>query len=238
MQKVIQYKLADFEGPLDLLLHLISKHKLNIYDIEITKLFEQYIAAIHQMPAEDLEVKAEFLEMASRLIHIKTVMLLPRQEENVEELKRELTGELLEYQLCKEIAEKLRRMDKGESTFVRAPTVIQSDETYQRFHKAGELLTAYLNAAGRVQRRLPPPQSAFSGIVEHRIVSVSARMLFVIRRLRRLRYDSLEEIYFACQDRPEMVATFLAVLELMKSGRIYLQEGGKLVLGRTGGITA
>ena len=80
----LSFKVQEFEGPLDLLLHLIAKHKLNIYDIEISALLEQYLAYIEQMQRQDMEVASEFLEMAARLVHIKTVSLLPRHEEEQE----------------------------------------------------------------------------------------------------------------------------------------------------------
>lgn len=92
----ISYKLPVFEGPLDLLLHLISKNKLNIYDIEISSLLDQYMEHIELMKTQDMDVASEFLEMAARLVYIKTISLLPKHEET-EELKRELTGQLLEY---------------------------------------------------------------------------------------------------------------------------------------------
>ena len=92
----LNYKIEVFEGPMDLLLHLISKHKLNIYDIPIVELVEQYLAYVNEMKNHDLEVASEFLEMASRLIYMKTVSLLPKHEE-IEELKKELTGELLAF---------------------------------------------------------------------------------------------------------------------------------------------
>ena len=104
----INYKLEVFEGPMDLLLHLISKHKLNINDIPIVELVNQYLDYVRQMKNADFDVAGDFLEMAARLIYIKTVSLLPRQEE-AERLKKELTGELIEYRDCKIMAEKLSR---------------------------------------------------------------------------------------------------------------------------------
>ena len=100
----ITYTLPVFEGPLDLLLNLIAKNKLNIYDIEISVLLEQYTEKIKEMQEAQIEIASEFLEMASRLVYIKSTMLLPKHEEEVEELKKELTGQLLEYQECKRIA--------------------------------------------------------------------------------------------------------------------------------------
>ena len=96
----ISYKLQVFEGPLDLLLSLIQKNKLNIFDIPIDELLDQYMEAVRRMQEENLDVASEFLEMAARLVHLKSLSLLPRKEEE-EELKRELVGELLEYQQCR-----------------------------------------------------------------------------------------------------------------------------------------
>ena len=103
----LSFKLDVFEGPLDLLLHLISKHQLNIYDIEISVLLEQYLSYIDSWQEADMEVAGEFLAMAARLIYIKTVSLLPKYDE-ADELKKELTGELIEYAVCKMMAEKFR----------------------------------------------------------------------------------------------------------------------------------
>ena len=102
--ETLSYKLEVFEGPLDLLLTLIAKNKLNIYDIPIALLLEQYMEQIERMQAENLDVASEFLEMAARLVHIKSVSLLPKREEE-EVLRRELTGQLLKYKQCRETAE-------------------------------------------------------------------------------------------------------------------------------------
>ena len=99
----ISYKLENFEGPLDLLLHLIKKNKLNIYDIQISELLTQYMAHIDKMKEQSLDISSEFLEMAARLVYIKTAFLLPRHEE-AEALKQELTGQLVEYKQYQEIA--------------------------------------------------------------------------------------------------------------------------------------
>ena len=99
----LSYKIDVFEGPMDLLLHLISKHKLNINDIPIVQLVNQYLDYVRQMQEQDFDIAGEFLEMAARLIYIKTVSLFPRHEET-EILKKELTGELIEYQDCKIMA--------------------------------------------------------------------------------------------------------------------------------------
>ena len=118
MENTLLYKTEDFEGPLDLLLHLIAKNKLNIYDIKISLLVEQYLEQIKLMQEDEMDLASEFIEMASRLIYIKTVSLLPKHEE-IEQLKKELTGELLEYQVCKQVAQMFANMTGGFDTFIR-----------------------------------------------------------------------------------------------------------------------
>ena len=126
-----QFKLDMFEGPLDLLLHLISKHKLNIHDIQISLLLEQYLEYIHQLEHEDLEDAADFLEMAARLIYIKTVSLLPHDEE-AQELKKELEGRLIEYSQCKMLAAILAKGYVGGDVFVRRPEPVPVDTGVSR----------------------------------------------------------------------------------------------------------
>lgn len=224
----ISFKLEVFEGPLDLLLHLIAKHKLNVVDIEITSLLEQYLAYIEQMKLADLEVASEFLEMAARLVYIKTVSLLPKHEE-ADELKRELSGELLELSAIKYVAEKLAGMNRGYQVFVRAPLSIPVDNTYRREHLPEELLAAYFAVAGRKQSKLPPPASVFTPLVNKRVVSVTSRIFYLLRRLYKEGSASLSDCYQSAGDRSEVVATFLAVLELVKSKRLTLNEDNTVI---------
>lgn len=134
MEKLL-FKTEEFEGPLDLLLFLIQKHKLDICDIEISALLEQYLTYIRSLEEQDLEVASEFLEMASRLVYIKTVMLLPRHEEEGLQLKTELQGELLEYQVCRQVAAQLGARNRMYLQFVRAPVKIEADNTYRLTHR-------------------------------------------------------------------------------------------------------
>ncbi|HIW74314.1 MAG TPA: segregation/condensation protein A [Firmicutes bacterium] len=224
--ETISYRLPSFEGPLDLLLHLVQKHKLNIYDIPIAQLLDQYMATIHEWREADLDVATEFLEMAARLVHIKSSMLLPKHEE-AEELRRELTGELIEYQLCQEAARRLAARNVGGDLFTREPAEISPDMTYRRTHPRETLLDAYLAAAGRGKRRLPPPVQAFRGIVSRRIVSVASRITYVLRRLYRREAVSYDSLFAQADSKSELVATFLALLELIKSKRIRVDGEGR-----------
>lgn len=215
----INYKLEVFEGPMDLLLHLISKHKLNINDIPIVELVNQYLDYVRQMENADFDVAGDFLEMAARLIYLKTVSLLPRHEE-AEELKRELTGELIEYRDCKIMAEKLKDHTDGFNRFVREPQQGYVNYDYERFHEGEELLNAYINAAGRAQRKLPPPIDSFKVIVARKFVNVASKIQTVMRKLWSGKKVKFVKLFDGAQSKSDLVATFLAVLELAKTKRI------------------
>lgn len=223
---VICYKVADFEGPLDLLLTLISKNKMNIYDINITELLSQYMQQIDLFRENNMDVASEFLEMAARLVYIKSAMLLPKYDDDVDP-RAELSGELLEYQVCKEIAQRLSGMTEGFNRFVRLPAPVPINKNYRRTHNSDELVLAYMNAVGRGIRKLPPPAETFTPLVAKKIVSVSSKVVCVLRNLRnniKVRFSSLFE---KAESRSELVATFLAVLELIKTRRVKAEGEGK-----------
>lgn len=221
----ISFRTAEFEGPLDLLLHLIAKHKLDIHDVQISALLEQYMAYIRAARDADLELASEFLEMASRLVYIKTVSLLPRHEEESRQLKTELQGQLLEYQVCKQVAAGLGERGRQFRRFVRPPEKIEVDTAYRLSHPVKLLCDAYRDAVGRGLRRLPPPPQAFSGIVARRVVSVGSRIVHLLKRLYRSEKASYGSLFETSTDRSELVATFLAVLELVKAKRITIEDG-------------
>ena len=204
---------------MDLLLHLISKHKLNINDIPIVELVNQYLDYVRQMEEADFDIAGDFLEMAARLIYIKTVSLLPRHEE-AEVLKKELTGELIEYRDCKLMAEKLSNQTEGFGRFVRQPQVGWVNYDYERFHEPDELLDAYINVAGKAQRRLPPPIDSFKVIVAKKFVNVASKVRTVMRKLWSGKKVSFLNLFDGAKSKSDIVATFLAVLELTKTKRI------------------
>ena len=224
--ETLSYKLDVFEGPLDLLLNLIAKNKLNIYDIPIAELLEQYMAQIHEMQAADMDVASEFLEMAARLVHIKSVSLLPKKEEEAA-LKQELTGQLLEYQQCKEAAMRLRERFSLDG-IVRAQADIPADLTYKRHHKPQELLSAYLSMLGKKKPPEPQkPEDTISKLITRRVVSVASQIVFVLRSLWKKRHVSLKELFRGKNDPSERVAAFLAVLELVKYKRLRVDGDGE-----------
>ena len=215
----LSFKIADFDAPLDLILHLISSRKLQIIDIDITSLLDQYMQVIESWQNEDMDVASEFLEMASRLVYMKTVSLLPRHEEESERLRRVFEGELMEYQICK-----LAAVTLGEcislDIFVREPMEIEIDHSYTGIHSAVVLLEALRDAAGKGARRMPPPRESFDPIVTAPVVSVVTKTFSVLRALRRRGSLSFGNLFEMGGGRSELVATFLAVLELMRAGKI------------------
>lgn len=222
----LQYKLSAFEGPLDLLLTLISKNKIDIYDISISELLDQYMEQINMMQENQMDIASEFLTMASRLVYIKSVMLLPKYEEEAEELKKKLSGQLLEYAVCREMAAKLGDIYDFDS-FYRDASPVEFDLTYNRIHPSEDIAKAYVSAVGRGKRKLPPSKDAFSGIVSHKIVSVNSKIIHLMRRLwhgKRLEYH---EIFEVCEGKSDLVATFLATLELVKGKRIRIEGSGE-----------
>lgn len=219
----LSFHLPVFEGPLDLLLHLIAKHQLNIADIEISKLLEQYLLYLEECQAQDFELAGEFLEMAARLIYIKTVSLLPKPEE-AETAKRELEGTLIEYALCKRAAETLRKL-YGERYFVREPMPAVVDPIYRRTHAPSVLLQAYLDIG---VRHLPEDRerhaAAVQEAVHYRTVPVYVCAVRILRKLWKTGRSELARMYEPGDGRSMRVATFLAVLELTRNGRIRLSE--------------
>ena len=228
----ISYKLEVFEGPLDLLLYLISKNKLNIYDIPVAELLEQYMAHIDMMRLENMDVSSEFLTMASRLVYIKTAMLMPRKEE-AEELKKELSGELIEYRLCKQMAGKLAEQVSFDG-FTRKEMKINHDTTYSRKHSPNELIKAYINAVGRGMRRKPPSKENFRAIVGKKIVSVTERIGFVLKSIYKSKRLPFSSLFEKAESRSELIATFLAVLDLIRNRRVNMDDNDIMTINESG----
>lgn len=224
----ISFKLDVFEGPLDLLLHLISKHKLNINDIEISKLLEQYLLYIEHAKEQDLELAGEFLEMAARLIYIKTVSLLPKPEE-ADVIKKELQGTLIEYSLCKKAAEQLREIYVGNDIFVRDPVKIKLNSVYKLKHPPEKLADTYLNMNIKKIDFRQANEKKINDVVQHKVVSVISKVVYVLKNLYANGKVYIDRLFDGMKGRSERVATFLAILELTKSGRIIISEDNTMV---------
>lgn len=229
--QTISFKLEVFEGPMDLLLSLITKHKLDIYDIEISSLLEQYMAYMEQCREQDLELAGEFLEMAARLIYIKTASLLPRPEEAQKE-KQALQGALIEYALCKQAASVLSGRYVGGAVYVRKPMQLEISPAYARVHDAVVLRDAW-NAMG--QKRFTPQNTVrdrLQRVVSMPVVSVMSKVVYVMRKVFHNEHVYFGEIYADVRERSARVALFLAVLELTKHGRIGISDDGTYLYRR------
>lgn len=227
----ISFKLEVFEGPLDLLLSLIAKHKLNICDIEISKLLEQYLIYIDQAHEQNLELAGEFLEMAARLIYIKTAFLLPQPEE-AEQMKRELEGALIEYSLCKVAAQRLSYSYVGGDIFVRSPMKIKADMTYTLVHDPERLAIAYSAISLkniRSENAKLHVENKINSVVKRRIVSVMTKVVHILRELYESGEVYMDKLYEGVTDRSSRVATFLAVLELTRHGRITISDDNMVI---------
>ncbi len=219
----ISFKLEVFEGPMDLLLSLITKHKLNIYDIEISSLLEQYLLYLEQAREHDLELAGEFLEMAARLILIKTASLLPKPND-AEKQKEELQGALIEYALCKQAAESLRKRYAGSSIFVRKPAKINISTKYERKHKPQELCDVFLAMGRKLIKQETHSSEKLQRVVNRSYVSVMSKVVYIIRGLHKNDHVYIDAMYADVRERSARVALFLAILELTKHGRICISD--------------
>lgn len=232
----ISYKLEKFEGPLDLLLHLIEKNKVDIYDIPIVEITQQYLDYVNQMDKEDLNIVSDFLVMAATLLEIKARMLLPVEvdEEGQEEDPRaELVARLLEYKKYKLMAQELADLeDHAKGTLYKAPTIPKEVAKYEPPVDLDKLLDGltlaklqkiFNSVMKRQQDKLDPIRSSF-GTIKREPVSLETRIMDVMQFARRHRAFSFRQMLERQGDKLEIVVTFLAVLELMKIGKIHLTQ--------------
>ncbi len=232
----LSYKLETFEGPLDLLLHLIEKNKVNIYDIPIATITDQYLEYVRNMEEESLDVVSEFLVMAATLLDIKARMLLPKEvnEEGEEEDPRaELVARLLEYKTYKYMSMELKDMElDAEKIFYKDPTVPKEVKEYEQPVDLDKLLDGvtlakleqiFKSVMRRQQDKIDPIRSTFSTIKKEP-VSLEDKIVSVLEYARRHRKFSFRMMLTRQKDRTEIVVTFLALLELMKVGKIHLTQ--------------
>ncbi len=224
------YKLDSFEGPLDLLLHLIAKNKVSIYDIPIVEITSQYLEAIEGIEESQLENTSEFLVMAAQLLYIKSKMLLPKNEEDEEEDPRDdLAQRLAEYQRYKEASQELRKSEfSSRYMFFKEEEKINFPlPEYNRQHTVNELMDAFNSIMQRKLRFAKPEKRAFSGIVGREKVSVEAmadKLNALLKKTRRLEF---KKAFSGRKSKPELVATFLAILEMIRSSRIMAEYDEK-----------
>lgn len=230
-------KLQVFEGPLDLLLHLLDKNKVNIYDIPIVEITNQYMEYIAEMKRNDLNVMSEFLVMAATLIDIKSRMLLPavqtEEEEEAEDPRAELVQQLLEYKMYKCMAYELRdRQMDAERVLFKEPTipaeVAEYEEPVDIQELVSDLTLAKLNSIfksimKKQVDKIDPVRSKF-GKIEKEEVSLSDKMAYLENYCLSHSYFSFRSLLEAQSGKMEIIVTFLAILELMKTGKIFISQ--------------
>ena len=223
----LNYKLEVFEGPLDLLLHLIEKNELYIMEIQISVLLEQFMEYVRVYEMGNLENLSEFLLMASRLLYIKSRMLLPAADGEENPLE-ELAVMLADYARYKELAKDFEgRFDKyGKRRHVRAPMSLGRPKYTEKFYMADKLIDAYKTVFRNNLRRVPPPASAFEGILAAKTVSVASKAITLLRSLIKKGGMKLGSLLGLQQTKTEKIACFLAVLELTNRGRVKLTDVG------------
>lgn len=237
MEKIL-YKLESFEGPLDLLLHLITKNKVSIYDIPIVEITDQYLDAIAGIEESQLDNTSEFLVMAAQLLYIKSKLLLPKPEEDDEEDPREdLAKRLLEYQKYKEASQELRKQEfwSRYMVFREAEKIEFPIPAYDRSHEVDELVEAFNAILRRKIRREKPPKKAFFGIVGRQKVSVEDMVDKVCKILAKRKRAPFQSMFQKQDSKPEMIATFLAILEMIKLNKIsadYDEEKRDFIISR------
>lgn len=232
LEKVVRAKaddMEDFNGPLDLILSLLAKNKMEIQDIQISLILDQYMAWIEKRRSMDLEVASEFITMAAQLMFIKSRMLLSiHDEEAISELDQ-LIASLEEHQRHENYAriqavvpQFSDRYDVGRDYITKVPEHLQVNKVYRYSHKPEDLLRAISSAMERVDNHLPPPMAAFEGIVGREPYPVSDKAGEILQRLQRFGVTRFHALFHGNRSRSEIVATFLAVLELCKARRLRL----------------
>ena len=210
--------MEDFDGPLDLILHLLSKNKMEIRDIQISLIVDQYLAWMARRKELDLEVASEFVTMAAQLVFIKTRMLLSIHDEEALSEMEQLIASLEEHQRhesfarIKAVVPRLSdRYDVGRDYLTRPPEAIPVEKTYRYVHSPEDLLRAMRSVLERADHRLPPPMAAFEGKASE-----------ILDRLSRFGVTRFRALFKGNRSRSEVVATFIAVLELCKARRLRL----------------
>lgn len=248
----IEYKLQVFEGPLDLLLHLIEKNKVDIYDIPIVTITEQYLEYVNQMQSLDMDVMSEFLVMAATLIRIKSKMLLPREEteeEEEEDPRAELVRRLLEYKMYKYAALELKDMELDASyTFYKKATIPKEVAAYKEDVDPVELVNGMtLNALNEIFQsimkrqvdKVDPIRSKF-GTIEKEEINIEDRMVQIREEVRGLKGINFRTLLESQPSKMSIIITFMSILELMKVGAILIRQEeifGEIVIDSLDEIT-
>ena len=225
-------EMEDFQGPLDVIFLLLSKNKIEIQDVSITAILEQYLAYLEEMKRLDMEIASEFITMASHLMLIKTKMLLSAAEAAEAQSELDLLRQSLLERQRRDAMEQIRMAitvlepmnDVGRCVFTKEPEPVKRDSTYRYKHELIDLLRVLDDIAERSQRRLPPPTVNFKGIVGKEPYPVSRKAGEVIRTLVLRGIERLKNLFKGNRTRSEVVATFLAILDLCKNNAVSVED--------------
>lgn len=223
---------ADFDGPLDVILLLLSKNKIEIQDVSISSILEQYLAYLEEMKRLDMEIASEFIAMASHLMLIKTKMLLSAAEREEALSEMEVLIRSLEERQRADAFEQIRkameflepRNEIGCNIFVKLPEPYQPDKTYRYRHEASDLLRSFETMQERSDRKLPPPIANFQGIVGAEPYPVTKKAKELLKRLVMRGVEKFRNLFKGSRSRSEIVATFLAILELCRLHCVWLED--------------
>ena len=223
--------MEDFEGPLDVIFELLSKNKIEIQDVSITAILEQYLHYLDEMKRLDMEIASEFITMASHLMLIKTKMLLSAAEQAEAESELDLLRQSLIERQRKEAMESIRsaiailepRNEIGRCIFTKDPEPLRKDQTYRYQHQPIDLLKALDMIAERNSRQLPPPTVNFKGIVGKEPYPVTRKTGELLRQLLLRGVEKLKTLFKGNKSRSEIVATFISILEMCKTGTVTLE---------------
>ena len=230
----ISYKLEIFEGPLDLLLYLIKKNKLDIKDIQIRLLLEQYIIHIKNMEKLGIYIESEFLDMISRLIYIKTVSLLPKNEEE-KLLKNELSDELLERQKLKGMLLSISSNINFDS-FSRVPKKIVPEYQFSGKIDLNKFVNCYINLIRHSKIEILSKNDKLKAITSHKIIPVYVKAISILRKLKKLGSFKYSSLFTKNMSKSALVATFLAILELIKIHRMKIDNNYNCIRGKENGV--
>ncbi len=244
LTKACTIKIQNFEGPFDLLFHLIEKNQVNIYDIPINEITDQYMDYLFAMKEMDLEIASEFLVMAATLLHIKSRMLLPDRKEKQEEdidPREELILKLVEYKKYKEFSAALKiRESEWEKVYYKLPEIIEAvwEEPLLELNPE-ELRNVYTTIMERNEKKMNRNVGKITQILQHEKVSLKSKMREVLRTLLNKAFLKFSDLFsLKNRSRTEVVTGFLAILELSKTKRVKIEQKSQfsdiLIYGNSG----
>ncbi len=237
MTEALNFKLEIFEGPLDLLLSLISKNKVDIYDIPISLILDQYLEYLEEMRKMDMDIAGEFITMASELMLIKSRMLLPKSPIEEEDPRERLANALIEYKRAKEAAVVLNdnymkyagRIAKpmDEAPFNSIPELSDQDAKLLE-----EAFSRMMLRAKQLKETMQPPEKTLENLLKKRVTPIPERIIGIMRHLRKNGRTSFDELMLQSKTRSDIIASFAALLELLKAHRVLISrdDGDEIIL--------